>query len=596
MPHGEYVIDKAPGMIAPAGDRPNRESTVGNPGTFLREESFLAHANPRLRQLYTDLKSEGYNIDFGVDALDNLQKLEWYYANAPIRAILDHYGSGPDESKTGKAVPGYLGGGIFESYSSTGERMLWYVPMQASGKEGHSLKLTPDQVAKYDEYGTFSDKKIARIEQERWEKKNNFYFAVNDINAGTSEGYKLAAAQNDLMKEFLDKYNQQRGEDNSLSWWKTFVPISFYQQRPGSNAQKAILSAVVDGRHIFNPDNRSSFGIVKPPTSSYVWTTQSGVGGIGNADDSGTITVGPGMGGRNDDSFGLSDGNHKNKLARLEQPLLKFDSKTFPPDLDIHSVTFTAFARGRKTRLQEKSANLTGMVTLPIPTDLSTGYGVQYSQVGLGVLGGKAQEFYREGGDVSSAVEKFKVSEAGELLGEQAKAIGASIAPDVAAIIGGVFGGLAGASVGAAASGVARGALSGAGIAVNPHMAVLFEGVNFRTHSFNYKFSPRSADESKILKEIIFFFKMSMHPTKDGLAFFNYPDEFEINFSHPDYLFNIGNSVLSSFNVNYQPDGGSHYHVNGAPVSLGLSLNFTEIEINTKEEIGGDPNTGKGGR
>ena len=81
-----------------------------------------------------------------------------------------------------------------------------------------------------------------------------------------------------------------------------------------------------------------------------------------------------------------------------------------------------------------------------------------------------------------------------------------------------------------------------------------------------------------------------MHPTKDGLAFFNYPDEFEIEFSQPDpidYLFKIGNSVLSSFNINYQPDGGSHYHVNGAPVSLGLSLNFTEIEINTKEEIGG---------
>ena len=84
---------------------------------------------------------------------------------------------------------------------------------------------------------------------------------------------------------------------------------------------------------------------------------------------------------------------------------------------------------------------------------------------------------------------------------------------------------------------------------------------------------------------------MAMHPTKDGLAFFNYPDEFEIDFSQPDpdvnYLFNIGNSVLSSFNINYQPDGGSHYHVNGAPVSLGLSLNFTEIEYNTKEEIGG---------
>ena len=588
MPHGEYVIPKAPGMIAPAGDRPNRESTVGNPGTFLREESFLAHANPRLRQLYTDLKSEGYSVDFGVDALDNLERLEWYYANAPIRAILDHYGSGPDESKTGKAVPGYLGGGVFESYSSTGERMLWYVPHIAGGKEGHSLKLTPDQVAKFDEYGTFSDKKIQRIEQERWEKKNNFYFAVNDINVGTNEGYKLAAAQNDLMKEFLDKYNKERGEDNSLSWWKTFVPISFYQQRPGSNAQRAILSAVVDGRHIFNPDNRSSFGIVKPPTSSYVWTTQSGVGGIGNADESGTITVGGGMGGPNNEELSLTEGNNTNKLARLEQPIQKYSTKSFPPDLESHFVTFTAFARGRKTRLQPKSARETGMVHLPIPTNLATGYGVQYSEVGLGVLGAKTQEFFAGGGTVKSAIESADLAQTGDLIREQAKAIGASIAPDVGAIIGGVFGGLTGAAVGAAGAGIARGAIAGTQIAVNPHMAVLFEGVNFRTHTFDYKFSPRSAAESNTLEEIIFFFKMAMHPTKDGLAFFNYPDEFEINFSHPDYLFNIGNSVLSTFNVNYQPDGGSHYHHNGAPVSLQLSLNFTEIEINTKQEIGGE--------
>jgi hypothetical protein len=472
---------------------------------------------------------------------------------------------------------------VFESYSSSGERLLWYVQNEAFGKDGHSKKLTPDQVAKFNEYGTFSDKKIETIQRERFEKKNNFYAAVNDVGDSSLQSAYFNRNWNTL-REYLAKYNKQRGEDKSLSWWKTFVPIAFYQQKPGSNAQRSILAAVVDGTHTFDASNRSSYGIVKPPTASYVWTTQSGVGGIGNQDASGTITNPVGRTAENDPS--PYQGETVNKLARLQKPIQNIGSFTFPPDLDTHYITFTSFSRGRTKRGSVRQPRETGSISLPIPNNLSTGYGAQYSEVGLQVLGNAAQDFVRGGGTVRSAVDQFKIGEAGELLGAQAAAIGASIAPEVGALLGGAMGGVLGLPVGAALAGGVRGAMSGAGLAVNPHMAVLFEGVNFRTHTFNYKFSPRSSSESLTLDEIIFTFKFAMHPGKDGLAFFNYPDEFEIEFSHPDYLFNIGNSVLTSFNVSYQPDGGSHYHHNGAPVSIGLQLAFTEIDINTKEEIG----------
>ena len=77
-----------------------------------------------------------------------------------------------------------------------------------------------------------------------------------------------------------------------------------------------------------------------------------------------------------------------------------------------------------------------------------------------------------------------------------------------------------------------------------------------------------------------------MHPTSDGGAFFQYPDEFLITFPSDQFLFKIGTSVLTSFTVDYTPDGGSYFHVNGAPVSVAMSLQFTELDILTKTEIG----------
>jgi hypothetical protein len=77
-----------------------------------------------------------------------------------------------------------------------------------------------------------------------------------------------------------------------------------------------------------------------------------------------------------------------------------------------------------------------------------------------------------------------------------------------------------------------------------------------------------------------------MAPKIDGLAFFDYPDEFIISFpKNESFLFKIGTSVLTDFTVNYTPDGGSYFHENGAPVSVSMSLSFTELDVITKDKI-----------
>ena len=89
---------------------------------------------------------------------------------------------------------------------------------------------------------------------------------------------------------------------------------------------------------------------------------------------------------------------------------------------------------------------------------------------------------------------------------------------------------------------------------MNPHQAVIFQGVGFKEHSFSYKFVARNEQESRQIQAICTVFRYHMLPSyaNEGLAF-NYPHEFEIEFSDvvAPFLYRIGTCVLKSFNVTY---------------------------------------------
>ncbi len=285
------------------------------------------------------------------------------------------------------------------------------------------------------------------------------------------------------------------------------------------------------------------------------------------------------------DDFSITNdtitGASQEALSSLLQPITAGGNLRFPGTISDNYITFVPKNRGKKTKLTAVNSSTSGGITLPIPSNLSTGYNAQYDTgTGIGALGNYASQ-------VASGEGALTVDAAASAAVEQAKAIGLSASPEVAALLGAGISGPLGAGVGAALGAAAKGAAVGAGIAVNPHLAVIFSGVNFRTHQFQYKFSPTDASESASLKNIIRKFKKNMHPTIEGAAFFKYPNEFDIRFNskNENFLFKFGTSVLSDFQINYNPDGGSHFHDNGAPVSVGLSLTFTEIDIITQEKI-----------
>ena len=123
----------------------------------------------------------------------------------------------------------------------------------------------------------------------------------------------------------------------------------------------------------------------------------------------------------------------------------------------------------------------------------------------------------------------------------------------------------------------------------NPFREVLFESVNYRTFQFNYRFLPKTPAETEKVKNIIATFKKHMHPELSAEKFFYiYPSEFDIKYYYKDkenkYLHKFAKCALTDLVVDY---GGDQFVTfpDGAPIEIGMSLKFQELEQMTSEGI-----------
>lgn len=238
-----------------------------------------------------------------------------------------------------------------------------------------------------------------------------------------------------------------------------------------------------------------------------------------------------------------------------------------------------------------------GTIILPLPADLNTGYAADYSTEEISLAGaatgasiskaigtGSAKGFINSiKGDVTSGT--FDAKElAGSILNS-----GLQVATsEIASIIPG-------------AESFVKGAMYGAGVARNPHQAVLFNTVGFRTHSFSYNMVPKNFEEQTAINNIIFMLKSAMLPDYLlGNHFFKYPAKFDIKLTTDNtYLFDISASVLTQFDVSYHGQGGDFYHdINGvkAPTSVTISMSFQETSITAREDVVKGGMGGKGNR
>lgn len=138
-----------------------------------------------------------------------------------------------------------------------------------------------------------------------------------------------------------------------------------------------------------------------------------------------------------------------------------------------------------------------------------------------------------------------------------------------------------------------NGAISAAtGLAANPKKEMVFNGVNFRRFTLEYKFYPKSYEEYYKAMLIINTLKYHMHPEYrgEGKYTFVYPSEFDIMFYGEDgrenpWIGKIATTVLENLTVNYTPDGIWVNHKDGVPNAVTVQLAFKELAILTKDDI-----------
>lgn len=129
------------------------------------------------------------------------------------------------------------------------------------------------------------------------------------------------------------------------------------------------------------------------------------------------------------------------------------------------------------------------------------------------------------------------------------------------------------------------------GLASNPKKEQLFRGVDFRTWSFDYQFFPKSKEELINVQNIIYLFKLHMHPEyKDANNFlYLYPSEFDIvHYNGVDENFNLPrhtSCVLTELVVNYAPQSQFTSFAEGAPTQINITMSFKELVQMSKERI-----------
>lgn len=123
----------------------------------------------------------------------------------------------------------------------------------------------------------------------------------------------------------------------------------------------------------------------------------------------------------------------------------------------------------------------------------------------------------------------------------------------------------------------------------NAKVEQIFQGIDFRTFSFNYEFMPRSEKEAMNVMNIINMFKHHMLPEyKDNDQFlFIFPSQFEIKYykgsSENEYIDKHFTAVLTSCSINYTAAGQFASFDDGMPTNIRMTLTFKELAIPTKE-------------
>lgn len=135
----------------------------------------------------------------------------------------------------------------------------------------------------------------------------------------------------------------------------------------------------------------------------------------------------------------------------------------------------------------------------------------------------------------------------------------------------------------------------GFGNTINPKAALYFEGVELKTHSFNWVLAPTSSDESETIKNIGNTIKRNILPSYGNFAgsnasrlLLNYPSVLDIYFLGIDqsYFIYYKSCMVTQFNIDFSPNGLA-FVKGGKPAIVNMDMNVMETDIHTSEDYNG---------
>ena len=141
------------------------------------------------------------------------------------------------------------------------------------------------------------------------------------------------------------------------------------------------------------------------------------------------------------------------------------------------------------------------------------------------------------------------------------------------------------------------------GVIQNPNLELLFQKPTLRPFSFQFKLSARNKGEAEQIIKIIRFFKQNMSPQKGGGSggtsanlFLKAPNTFQIHYMHKGteehpYIGRAKECAMTSFEVDYTPDGNYSTLRDGFMTSYTISMSLKELEPVFYEDYDEFPDT-----
>tara|TARA_R100001594_G_scaffold37254_2_gene67344 strand:- start:3974 stop:5212 length:1239 start_codon:yes stop_codon:yes gene_type:complete len=263
-----------------------------------------------------------------------------------------------------------------------------------------------------------------------------------------------------------------------------------------------------------------------------------------------------------------------NNFKDLRYPLTKLSDDADFMKIIMKKYVPGKFQSGLKNRASERAMETLGSVILPIPPVLSDQNTVSWNQSEMNNLqmqgAAAAQEVMRQQalGDLSGKeAQKLLDKLAGGEASEQIKSYLTGQIPGINAKAGDILS-------------------RSQGQVINPNMEMIFNGPALRSFGYTFRLTARSREESNVIRKIIRFFKqgMSVKQSVGSGIYLDAPNVFDASFQsgygsngHP-FLYKMKRCALTSFGVNYVPDGTYMTLPNKSMTAYEISLQMQELD------------------